>query len=100
MSTNCTAAQDVTFDVRVPGLRKWETDSNITGNINNAMKEFAEVEGQVRSTEETDTCNSAEGWHHTRAAAPCLLIKITRGAVNDQKPVITFDDHFDAGFRF
>lgn len=83
-STDCTAAQDIAFEPRLPGLRKWETPTLPP-----------DCPGQSRPTEDTE---NAAALGRTRAAAPCLLRTTTSGAVFDEKLVINLDDNFDGGF--
>lgn len=75
-----------------------------TVNVINAMTGFAEKEGQglARPVEKTDAGNTVGERSPNRAAAPCLLLvnTTTSGSINDEKPVLKFDDHFDGGFQF
>ena len=63
---------------------------NITENTLNAMKESAVRKGQPRPTDDTDNVG---GQGRTRAGVP-FLMKATSGEINDEKPVVNFDDGF------
>lgn len=75
-------------------------DSNVTGNITsniiNAMRGFTVTENRPRPAEHA---KNARGQGRPRAGVPYLLRATTSGAINDQKPVIKFDDGFDGGIQ-
>lgn len=71
-------------------------DSNVIGNIINAMRGLTLREGQPRPTKDTE---NAGGRGRTRTAAPCRLRPTTSGATDDEKPVTKFDHDLDDSFQ-
>lgn len=100
--TNCSDNfQDTALGFLVPGLRKWVTPtSSVTPST--PRGDFSEVEGQVRPTEETNTCSIAgrRGPSRMKRVRRACYEQRPAGQCTDDKPAVTFDEHFDGGFQF